>query len=231
MSLEECLMKCLERDGFAWSTMILGLIRVGDLSLARVLFEEMPGRNIASWNTMISGSVLVDMYAKCGNVARSLVVFFKLQAKNLFCWNSIIEGLAVHGYGEQALDMFKKMEREKIKPNGVTFISVLGACTHAGQAWQLEEALELIRRMTIKPNSVIWGALLLHGNLKISQVSIEKLMNLEPDNNGYYVLLGNMNAEADRWSEAKKVSEIYMLLSELSGNLEFADYENEHGAI
>ncbi|KAF6139092.1 hypothetical protein GIB67_010818 [Kingdonia uniflora] len=79
-----------------------------------------------------TGSALVDMYAKCGSVTRSLVVFFKLREKNLFCWNSIIEGLAVHGYGEQALDLFKKIEKEKIKPNGVTFISVLGACTHTG---------------------------------------------------------------------------------------------------
>ncbi|KAI7987850.1 Pentatricopeptide repeat-containing protein [Camellia lanceoleosa] len=78
------------------------------------------------------GSALVDMYAKCGSLDRSLLVFFKLREKNLFCWNSIIEGLAVHGYAEEALAMFSRMEREKIKPNGVTFISVLSACTHAG---------------------------------------------------------------------------------------------------
>ncbi|KAL7189559.1 hypothetical protein ACSBR1_039247 [Camellia fascicularis] len=64
----------------------------------------MPERNNASWNTMIDGYVRVR----------------------------VIEGLAVHGYEEEALAMFSRIEMEKIKPNGVTFISVLSACTHAG---------------------------------------------------------------------------------------------------
>ncbi|CAK9140643.1 unnamed protein product [Ilex paraguariensis] len=78
------------------------------------------------------GSALIDMYAKCGSMDRSLVVFLKLRDKNLFCWNSVIEGFAVHGYAEEALTMFNRMENEKMKPNGVTFVSVLSACTHAG---------------------------------------------------------------------------------------------------
>ncbi|KAI6703694.1 hypothetical protein NL676_012830 [Syzygium grande] len=78
------------------------------------------------------GSALVAMYAKCGSLDSSLVVFYKLQEKNLFCWNSVIEGLAMHGYAENALKMFEMMGREKMKPNGVTFVSVLSACTHAG---------------------------------------------------------------------------------------------------
>lgn len=78
------------------------------------------------------GSALIDMYAKCGSLDRSLLVFYKLHDKNLFCWNSMIDGLAVHGYAREALKMFGKMERKGIKPNAVTFISILSACTHAG---------------------------------------------------------------------------------------------------
>lgn len=78
------------------------------------------------------GSALIDMYAKCGSLDRSLSVFFKLREKNLFCWNSIIEGLAAHGFAHEALAMFDRMTCENVKPNGVTFISVLSACAHAG---------------------------------------------------------------------------------------------------
>ncbi|KAF7825798.1 pentatricopeptide repeat-containing protein [Senna tora] len=78
------------------------------------------------------GSALIDMYAKCGNLDRALLVFYKLPDRNLFCWNSMIEGLAVHGYAGEALKMFGKMEKKGIKPNAVTFISILSACTHAG---------------------------------------------------------------------------------------------------
>ncbi|KAK0582096.1 hypothetical protein LWI29_021466 [Acer saccharum] len=93
------------------------------------------------------GSALIDMYAKCGSLDRSLSVFFKLQEKNLFCWNSIIEGLAVHGFANEALAMFDRMETEKINPNGVTFISILSACTHAGF---VKEGLRRFQSMTRK---------------------------------------------------------------------------------
>ncbi|ESQ50606.1 hypothetical protein EUTSA_v10022616mg [Eutrema salsugineum] len=90
------------------------------------------------------GSALVDMYSKCGSLNRALLVFFNLPKKNLFCWNSIIEGLAAHGYAQEALRMFAKMEMESVKPNAVTFVSVLTACTHAGL---VEEGWRIYRSM------------------------------------------------------------------------------------
>ncbi|KAF6145624.1 hypothetical protein GIB67_018730 [Kingdonia uniflora] len=199
-------------DEVTISSVLSACAHLDSLEMGRKMYNYLM-QNRFDINVYI-GSALVDMYAKCGSVMRSLVVFFKLREMNLFCWNSIIEGLAVYGYGEQALNMIKEMEKEKIKPNGATFISVLGACTHEGlvqmarkwflsmthdysisptiehygcmvdilsRAGHLDEALELIRRMTIESNSVIWGALLggckLHGNLEIAQVSMEMLMN------------------------------------------------------
>lgn len=201
------------------------------------------------------GSALIDMYAKCGSLERSLLVFYKLREKNLFCWNSVIDGLAVHGYAEEALTLFSRMEKEKVKPNGITFVSVLTACTHAGlvekgrktflrmtqeygiapemehygcmvdllcKAGLLEEALEIIRSMKIEPNAVIWGALLggckLQKNLEIAQVAVGKLSVLEPNNSGYYTLLLNMYANANRWSE---VAQIRAFLRELGVGKEY----------
>lgn len=90
------------------------------------------------------GSALVDMYSKCGSLERALLVFFNLPKKNLFCWNSIIEGLAAHGSAQEALKMFAKMVTELVKPNAVTFVSVLTACTHAGL---VEEGRRIYRSM------------------------------------------------------------------------------------
>ncbi|OIT03079.1 pentatricopeptide repeat-containing protein [Nicotiana attenuata] len=191
------------------------------------------------------GSALIDMYAKCGSLERSLLVFYKLREKNLFCWNSVIDGLAVHGYAEEALAMFSRMEKEKVMPNGVTFVSVLTACTHAGlveegrkrfltmtgyygivpemehygcmvdllcKAGLPEEALEIIRSMRMEPNAVVWGALLggckLQKNLEIAQFAVGKLSILEPKNSGYYALLVNMYADANRWSEVARIRAI-----------------------
>lgn len=223
-------------DEVTMATVISACAHLGSLDLGKEM-HIYAAQNGFDLDVYI-GSALIDMYAKCGCIERSLVVFFKLREKNLFCWNSVIEGLAIHGCAQEALAMFSRMERNKVKPNRVTFVSVLCACTHAGliaegrrrflsmtrdysispemehygcmidllgRAGHLNDALNLIRSMPMEPNSVIWGALLggckLHGNLEIGKVAVEKLMILEPDNSGYYLLLINMYAEANRWSE------------------------------
>lgn len=188
------------------------------------------------------GSALVDMYFKCGMLERALVVFFNLPEKNIVCWSSAIDGLAVHGYGKEALVLFDKMVNEDIEPNGVVFVSLLAACTHAGLVEEgkkrfsemtgkysilpeiehygcmidllcrvglLEEAFRLIKTMRVPPNAVVWGSLLsgckLHKNFEIAEAAVDRLVILEPDNSGYFALVINMFAEANRWSEVARI--------------------------
>lgn len=77
-------------------------------------------------------NAIVDMYAKCGNLNRALTVFNGMANRDLVSWNAIIQGLAMHGRGEKALDLFSRMIQEGFAPDRVTFIGVLCACTHAG---------------------------------------------------------------------------------------------------
>ncbi|XP_022134008.1 pentatricopeptide repeat-containing protein At1g06143 [Momordica charantia] len=117
-------------DEVTMAAVISSCAHVGALELGKKIHHYVMSQGL-NFDVYI-GSALVDMYAKCGSLDRSLLVFFKLKYKNLYCWNAVIEGLAVHGYAEKALMMFVAMEREKIVPNGISFISLLSACTHAG---------------------------------------------------------------------------------------------------
>lgn len=75
---------------------------------------------------------LVDMYAKCGSLDKALSVFDWIPRKDLVSWNSMLQGLAMHGHGEKALELFSRMKEEGFKPDKYTLIAVLCACTHAG---------------------------------------------------------------------------------------------------
>jgi len=46
--------------------------------------------------------------------------------------NAISGGCAMHGHGEAALKHFEQMCAEGVQPNGITFVCVLSACSHAG---------------------------------------------------------------------------------------------------
>ncbi|XP_057456633.1 pentatricopeptide repeat-containing protein At5g15300-like [Lotus japonicus] len=80
------------------------------------------------------GNALVNMYCKCGNLSSAWEVFYGMKMKTLSCWNAMIVGLAVHGYCEEALELFSQMEQRlgSIRPNRVTFIGVLVGCSHKG---------------------------------------------------------------------------------------------------
>ncbi|GAB4845457.1 hypothetical protein Ancab_038864 [Ancistrocladus abbreviatus] len=76
---------------------------------------------------------LIDMYAKCGAVEVAYEIFGQMKERNIVSWNTAISGLAMNGFGSEALKLFSKMVDEKHdKPDGVTFLAVLCACSHGG---------------------------------------------------------------------------------------------------
>ncbi|KAI8556012.1 hypothetical protein RHMOL_Rhmol05G0219900 [Rhododendron molle] len=78
------------------------------------------------------GTSLIDMYAKCGNIEDSYRLFRRMGLENIALWNAMMVGLAQHGHGCEALKLFKDMKRLGIKPDRVTFVGVLSACSHSG---------------------------------------------------------------------------------------------------
>ncbi|KAK6918539.1 Pentatricopeptide repeat [Dillenia turbinata] len=78
------------------------------------------------------GAALIDMYAKCGSIENAMLVFESIEYKDVDHWNAVIGGLAIHGLGEMAFELFMDMESLLVKPDDITFIGVLSACGHAG---------------------------------------------------------------------------------------------------
>eukprot|EP01018_Ginkgo_biloba_P010718 Gb_14382 [translate_table: standard] len=140
------------------------------------------------------GSALVDMYAKCGSIESARYVFDKMLHVDLVLWNSMIAGYAIHGQGEEALTLFSHMQLADVKPNHITFIGVLSACSHAGlvnQGWQY---FDLMRRdycitPTLEHYACIVDLLGRAGHLDDAHDFIQN-MPLEPDAFVWGALLG-----------------------------------------
>ncbi|XP_057457733.1 pentatricopeptide repeat-containing protein At3g49170, chloroplastic [Lotus japonicus] len=77
-------------------------------------------------------NALISMYSKCGNKEAALQVFNDMGDRNVITWTSIISGFAKHGYATKALELFYEMLETGVKPNDVTYIAVLSACSHVG---------------------------------------------------------------------------------------------------
>ncbi|ESR62056.1 hypothetical protein CICLE_v10014257mg [Citrus x clementina] len=81
----------------------------------------------------IAESVLIDLYAKCGNLDFARTVFDMMQRKQEAAWNSMIAAYGCHGHLKDSLALFHEMLNNKIKPDHVTFLAIISACGHAGQ--------------------------------------------------------------------------------------------------
>lgn len=183
-------------DVFVGNALVDMYLKCGDANFARKVFQEMPVKNVVSWNSMISGlaqngefkeslymfrkmqrlgvkpddvtlvavlnscanlgvlelgkwvhayldrnqiradgfigNALVDMYAKCGSIDQACWVFQAMNRKDVYSYTAMIVGLAMHGQGGKALDLFSEMPKMGIEPDEVTFVGVLTACSHVG---------------------------------------------------------------------------------------------------
>ncbi|ESW25117.1 hypothetical protein PHAVU_003G008700 [Phaseolus vulgaris] len=98
-----------------------------------------PGRQIHSLtiktmynNDNVVANSLIDMYAKCGRIDDARLTFDKMNKRNEVSWNAIICGYSMHGLSMEALDLFDMMQKTNCKPNKLTFVGVLSACSNAG---------------------------------------------------------------------------------------------------
>eukprot|EP01018_Ginkgo_biloba_P030295 Gb_23124 [translate_table: standard] len=77
-------------------------------------------------------NALIDMYAKCGNIDLARHLFDKMTTRDVISWNVMIAGYGIHGHSEDALALFMQLQQTGTKPDHITFICVLSACSHAG---------------------------------------------------------------------------------------------------
>lgn len=189
-------------------------------------------------------SVLITMYIKCGNPVKAKQLFDRFPLKDVVMWNSIITGYSQHGLGEESLQVFLEMCSLGIKPDDITFIGVLSACSYTGKvkegleifelmkskyhveprtehyacmvdllgrAGQVNEAMNLIEKMPVEADAIVWGALLgacrTHMKLDLAEVAAKKLLEFEPNNAGPYILLSNIYASKGRWRDVAELRE------------------------
>lgn len=189
-------------------------------------------------------TALVDMYAKTGSVKVARTLFEQLGEKRVVSWNAMITGYAMHGHASEALNLFEEMKRETL-PDHITFVGVLGACSHGGllnegqkffelmvreyhidptvqhytcmidllgHCGRFGEAYSLIMQMKVMPDSGVWGALLnsckMHGEIDLGELALEKLIELEPEDSGNYVILSNMYAKAGKWEGVARLRKL-----------------------
>ncbi|XVF34754.1 hypothetical protein REPUB_Repub18cG0086300 [Reevesia pubescens] len=103
-------------------------------------------------------TALVDMYAKCGYLSQAKRVFHDILSKELPVYNAMISAYALHGQAGEALAVYKHLEEADIEPDGITFTSVLSACSHTGLVNEgLEIFVDMVSKHHFRPSMEHYG--------------------------------------------------------------------------
>ncbi|KAL8507236.1 hypothetical protein ACS0TY_017958 [Phlomoides rotata] len=117
-------------DGFTLVSLFTACSELGALTLGRRAHVYM--MKVGLDKNVHAANALIVFYAKCGNIMEARKVFNELEQRSIVSWTSLIVGLAVNGFGDKALTVFKKMEMLRLVPTEITFVRVLYACSHCG---------------------------------------------------------------------------------------------------
>ncbi|XP_050379683.1 pentatricopeptide repeat-containing protein At2g41080 [Argentina anserina] len=78
---------------------------------------------------MVVGSSLAHMYMRCGRLVEGEKVIRMLPICNVVAWNTLIAGKAQNGQAEGVLEQFNMMKVAGVRPDRITFVSVLSSCS------------------------------------------------------------------------------------------------------
>ncbi|XP_051144249.1 pentatricopeptide repeat-containing protein At1g09190 [Andrographis paniculata] len=199
--------------------------KCGELSKALEVFDEMPCKNVVSWNTMISGLALN------GEGELGVHFFEKMMKTNGGCGvppnDSTLVGVlacCVHaGLVERGRGFFASMSVDyNVEPKAEHYgcmVYLLGRNGCVKEAYELILKMPKVKDETIANVNVnadvvrVWGALLsacqTSGELEVAESVVKELIDLEPGNSKNYVFLSNIYAEKGDW---KGVEEVRMMM-------------------
>ncbi|KAK9669576.1 hypothetical protein RND81_13G141000 [Saponaria officinalis] len=105
---------------------------LGDLDMGLKLKRYIDDNNMSS--NMIVSTALLEMFVKCGAVNEARQVFDSMGERDVITWGSMVAVYAQNGRAVESLELFERMKCQKIKPNDVTLVSILSACSKLGSA-------------------------------------------------------------------------------------------------
>eukprot|EP01018_Ginkgo_biloba_P001657 Gb_20195 [translate_table: standard] len=145
-------------DSSAYDSLLQGCLDNKNLPEAKLVHAHMIQTGFKCRDISL-GNKLVTMYAKCGNMVDADGVFNQMPERDVVSWTAMIVACARHGYSEEALALFRQMQRTGIQPNGFTFAGVLPACANLESLEQGMEIHQGIMKFGFQSNVFVENAL------------------------------------------------------------------------
>ncbi|ONK62819.1 uncharacterized protein A4U43_C07F8460 [Asparagus officinalis] len=204
-----CILKVgLEHDVPIGNALIEMYSKCGILNYAERVFETMDIKDVVTWTALISA------YGMYGQGEKALRAFRSMEETGIIpdhiVFVALMYACSHGGLLEEGKLYFKRMEEDyKIVPRIEHYACMVDLLSRHGQ---LVEAENFILSMPIEADASIWGALLsscrVSGETQMAERIAEKIMTLNWENPGYYVLVSNVYASMGKWNMVGNVRKV-----------------------
>lgn len=200
----------LERSGVECDVVVATALvdmygKCGFVGRAFRVFKGMPDKDTSAWTVMISA------FALHGYVSEAIELFEKMGTAgvrpNAVTYVGLLSACAHAGLVERGRWFFDAMKHVyRIEPQVEHYACMVDTL---GRAGFFDEAGRLIRSMPMQPDVFVWGALLgacqLHGNVELGEKVARMLIQMDPQNHAFYIILCDLYAKSGRFDDHKMI--------------------------
>ncbi|GAV79491.1 PPR domain-containing protein/PPR_2 domain-containing protein/PPR_3 domain-containing protein, partial [Cephalotus follicularis] len=195
----------LETDKCMESVLIDMYAKCGSITEAEKVFKRISNPDTVSWTAIISG------YAQHGLVEEALALFRKMEvfgvkpsAVTLLC---VLFACSHRGMVEEGLHYFLLMdEKYGLVPEMEHYACIVDLL---GRVGRLDDAMEFISKMPIRPDEMVWQSLLgacrVHSNVEFGEIAAQKILSIRPEYSATYVLLSNTYIETGSFKDGQSL--------------------------
>ncbi|CAN0923558.1 Putative pentatricopeptide repeat-containing protein At1g69350, mitochondrial [Linum grandiflorum] len=145
---DQMFLNCLEMNEVTFLAAIQACSDMGHLDKGQWLHHKLVV--FGARNDLYTDTALADMYFKCGDLRTAQRVFDAMSERSVVTWSIMISGYGMHGHIDAAISLFDQMS---VKPNEITFMNILSACSHSGYVEQGKDYFNLMKNYGIEPKS------------------------------------------------------------------------------
>ncbi|XP_019437960.1 PREDICTED: pentatricopeptide repeat-containing protein At2g04860 [Lupinus angustifolius] len=204
-------------DAITIASLLSGCCQLGNLRIGETLHCYILRNKVTMED--FTGTALIDMYTKCGRLDYAEKVFYRIDYPCLATWNSIISAYSLYGLEHKAFSCYAKLQEQGLKPDKITFLGVLAACTHAGLVCEGTEYFYIMKEeFGLIPGLQHYACIVgLLGRAGLFKEAVELINNMEirPDSAVWGALLS-----------ACCIKQEVKLGESLAKKLFFLDYKN-----
>ncbi|KAA8547555.1 hypothetical protein F0562_003984 [Nyssa sinensis] len=197
----------MEIDAALGSGLIAMYANCGRLKSAQVVFDQISDKNIVVWNAIIR------CYGMHGNADEAFKLFSRLLELGLrpdgVIFLCLLSTCSHAGMVAKGWELFEKMGDYGVERNHEHYACMVDLL---GRAGFLDQAVEFIKSMPVQAGKDVYGALLgacrVHNNIELAEEVAEKLIMLDPENAGRYIILAKMYDNAGRLEDVARMRKV-----------------------